>query len=66
MRSLDNDPFGLGGGSAEPLTEMEIEAVTPFAATVRDNAITIVQTVFGKEAEVTNVATNTEIGRAHV
>jgi flagellar motor switch protein FliN/FliY len=62
MRTLDNDPFGLGGGSAEPLTDMEIEAVTPFAATVRDNAITIVQTVFGKDAEVTNVATNTVTG----
>jgi flagellar motor switch protein FliN len=59
---MDNDPFGLGGGSAQPLTDMEIEAVTPFAATVRDNAITIVQTVFAKDAEVTNVAVNTVTG----
>ena len=62
MRTLDNDPFGLGGGSAQPLTDMEIEAVSPFAATVRDTAVTIINTAFSKEAEVTNVAINTVTG----
>jgi flagellar motor switch protein FliN/FliY len=59
---LDNDPFGLGGGSAQPLTDMELEAIAPFAATVRDQAVTIINTSFSKEAEVTNVAVNTVTG----
>ncbi|HZQ99653.1 MAG TPA: flagellar motor switch protein FliN [Chloroflexota bacterium] len=61
MRNLDSDPFGLGGTSA-PLSDAEIDAVTPFAATVRDNALTIIHTVFNKEAEVANVAVNTVTG----
>ena len=61
MRNLDSDPFGLGGASVG-LSAVEIEAVSPFAATVRDNAMTIVHTVFNKEAEVANVAVNTVTG----
>jgi flagellar motor switch protein FliN/FliY len=61
MRNLDSDPFGLGGTSA-PLGDAEVNAITPFAATVRDNALTIIHTVFNKEAEVANVAVNTVRG----
>lgn len=59
---MDRDPLGLGGGAAQPLTEMEVEALTPFAATLRDQVVTILTTSFSKEVEILNVEHSTILG----
>lgn len=52
-----SDPLGFEGG-----TDQLIEALAPFAGQARDNALAIVQTVFSKVAEVTEVSVHPTTG----
>jgi flagellar motor switch protein FliN/FliY len=54
---MDHDPMGLAGLSPDV-----IAAVTPFADQSRDNALAIVQTVFGKMAEITDAKVGATTG----
>ena len=60
MRNPASDPFALSGDAG--LSPEEIAAATPIAGHARDNARMIIQTVFGKEADVRDVTTTMVTG----
>ena len=52
-----SDPFGLDAG-----VDQIVEALSPFGGQARDNALAIIQTVFSKIAEVTDVSSRPTTG----
>ena len=54
---MERDPIGPAGLSPDA-----IAAVTPFADQARDNALAILQTVFGRQAEIGNVSLGATTG----
>ncbi len=61
MRNSGNDPFGVADGPSS-LTPDGIAAVSPLVAEIRDSGVALVEGIFGKNVDVTDISVRAASG----